>query len=329
MSQQFVRQRACGLQRLQHHVPISHKAGALHRATFARSTKTAQEHVQEQQQAQPDLQHLQEQQPKAVALQAPRRAKHALVAALPQPVQRGLGAAATALQPARQAVSGLVGKIDPRVRGLILLNAMTLLMGSNWVVVKGANDAWDPMTFTSLRFTLAAAAFAPFLIKGLQDKRIRDAGLEVGMWTALGYLAQSWALFLTPASRASLLSTFTVIAVPCLAGLSGERVKPLVWACGIAALVGTTLLEQGGGEPPNAGDLLSIASALFFAIQIFRTEKTSRVLPEGGNLPYMAIILATVAAASCAGAAAVHWQDAATALASLQALWDTDRKSVV
>jgi Na+(H+)/acetate symporter ActP len=42
------------------------------------------------------------------------------------------------------------------------------------------------MTFTSLRFTLAAAAFAPFLIKGLQDKRIRDAGLEVGMWTALG-----------------------------------------------------------------------------------------------------------------------------------------------
>jgi hypothetical protein len=73
----------------------------------------------------------------------------------------------------------------------------------------------------------------------------------------------------------------------------------------------------------GAGDLLSIASALFFAIQIFRTEKTSRVLPEGSNLPYMAIILATVAAASCAGAAAVHWQDAATALASLQALWDT------
>jgi Na+(H+)/acetate symporter ActP len=42
------------------------------------------------------------------------------------------------------------------------------------------------MTFTCLRFTLAAAAFAPFLIKGFQDKRIRDAGLEVGLWTAAG-----------------------------------------------------------------------------------------------------------------------------------------------
>lgn len=181
--------------------------------------------------------------------------------------------------------------------------------------------------------------------------------------------------------------------------------KPLVWACGIAALVGTTLLEQGGGEPPNAGgynvtqgicwgnceivvrncyrhdcrvasrasvfeqlvwhigvdiglqvtpcsllwceggsavlltyllpalpmclfvgcagDLLSILSALFFAMQIFRTEKTSRVLPEGSNLPYMAIILATVAAASCGSAAAVHWQDAAGAWASLQHVWNT------
>lgn len=109
------------------------------------------------------------------------------------------------------------------------------------------------IVFTSLRFTLAAAAFAPFLARGLACPDVRRSGVEIGLWTAAGYLAQSWALALTPASRASLLSTFTVIAVPCLAGLSGQRVKPLVWACGIAALVGTTLLEQGGGEPPNAG----------------------------------------------------------------------------
>lgn len=110
------------------------------------------------------------------------------------------------------------------------------------------------VVFTSLRFTLAAAAFAPFLHKGLSNPTVRRAGFEIGMWTALGYIAQSWALSMTPASRASLLSTFTVLGVPCLAGLSGQKVKPLVWACGIAALIGTTLLEQGGGEPPNAGE---------------------------------------------------------------------------
>lgn len=109
------------------------------------------------------------------------------------------------------------------------------------------------VVFTSLRFTLAAAAFAPFLMQGFKSPTVRRAGLEIGTWTALGYLAQSWALSMTPASRASLLSTFTVIAVPCLAGLSGQKVKPLVYACGVAALIGTALLEQGGGDPANAG----------------------------------------------------------------------------
>jgi drug/metabolite transporter (DMT)-like permease len=111
------------------------------------------------------------------------------------------------------------------------------------------------VVFTSLRFTLAAAAFAPFLKQGLTTPAVRKAGIEIGVWTALGYLCQSWALSMTPASRASLLSTFTVIAVPCLAGMSGQKVKPLVWGCGLAALLGTSLLEQGGGEPANAGEM--------------------------------------------------------------------------
>lgn len=124
------------------------------------------------------------------------------------------------------------------------------------------------MVFTSLRFTLAAAAFTPFIRKGLANPAVRKAGMEIGMWTALGYLAQSWALSLTPASRASLLSTFTVIAVPCLAGLSGQKVKPLVWACGLAALVGTTLLEQGGGEPPNVGECVCVCDMVAAGLKI-------------------------------------------------------------
>ena len=81
------------------------------------------------------------------------------------------------------------------------------------------------VVFTSLRFTLAAAAFTPFLRKGLANPAVKRAGIEIGLWTAAGYLAQSAALSMTPASRASLLSTFTVLAVPCLAGLSGQKVK--------------------------------------------------------------------------------------------------------
>jgi hypothetical protein len=99
----------------------------------------------------PPQQQQQEQQQQLEQQQKPpqQQKQHALVAALPAPVRRGLGAVSDALAPARNAVAGAVGRVDPRVRGLILLNAMTLLMGSNWVVVKGANDAFDPVRRTS------------------------------------------------------------------------------------------------------------------------------------------------------------------------------------
>lgn len=152
MSQQLVRRHACGLQRLQLSVPAVQPTQKLCRKAAVRSTNTTQQQVQEQQQ---ELLQQQQPQPQAVALQRPSKAPHPLMAALPQPLQRGIGAVSTALEPARQAVSGVLGKIDPRVRGLILLNAMTLLMGSNWVVVKESNDAWDPV---SLPFVWACPA---------------------------------------------------------------------------------------------------------------------------------------------------------------------------
>jgi hypothetical protein len=63
----------------------------------------------------------------------------------------------------KQARQWLEDNTDARLRGLLLLNAMTLLMGSNWVVIKESAVDMDPWIFTSLRFTLAAAAFLPFL----------------------------------------------------------------------------------------------------------------------------------------------------------------------
>ena len=56
---------------------------------------------------------------------------------------------------------------------------MTLLMGSNWAVVKASADAatmTDSTVFMAMRFALAAALFVPFL---KPDKAIAQAGVEV------------------------------------------------------------------------------------------------------------------------------------------------------
>jgi hypothetical protein len=65
------------------------------------------------------------------------------------------------------------------------------------------------------------------------------AGVELGTYMAGGYLTQSLALLTADASRAALLSTFTVLTVPVIARANGAKVKPLVWLCCVGSIIGT------------------------------------------------------------------------------------------
>ncbi|KAA6429417.1 MAG: hypothetical protein FRX49_00811 [Trebouxia sp. A1-2] len=199
-------------------------------------------------------------------------------------------------------------RLSPRVRGLVLLNILVLLCGANWVVLKETEDFFDPFTFAALRFTLAAAVFSPWVKGAAQDSTIIRGGLELGMFSALAYMTQSVGLVTSDASRASFISTFTVLVVPILAGLSGRGVKPLTWASCIVALVGVGLLEQGGA-PPGVGDVWNLLSALFFGLQVFRTEHYSHAIKtskSSGPLGLIAIIVSTIAAVALVLTAIVH-----------------------
>ena len=69
---------------------------------------------------------------------------------------------------------------------------------------------------------MAAFAFAPWLKEALKDRKLLRGGLELGLWSAIGYQTQSVGLITSEASRASFLSTFTVRSVthcPCWPGV--------------------------------------------------------------------------------------------------------------
>ena len=196
-------------------------------------------------------------------------------------------------------------KIPPRVRGLLTCNLLVLLVATNWVVVKEAGEVFDPFLFAAMRFGVAALALSPFIFKALKRPETLKAGIELGCYTAAGYLAQSQGLITTDASRASFLSTFTVIVVPLLAGLNGRGVKPMTWVAAMTALAGVFLLEQSGA-PPCAGDVWSIISAIAFGVQIFRTEHWTRVLGHHQGLMLMSVVLATTAASASVAAGFSH-----------------------
>lgn len=194
--------------------------------------------------------------------------------------------------------------IPSRARGLIMLNLLVLLCGTNWVVVKEAG-AWDPFYFCSLRFIVAALFFAPVLLRAAKDAEVVKGGVEIGIYTAIGYLLQAEGLLTTDASRASFLSTFTVLVVPFLAGISGRGVKTITWVSACAALVGVSLLEQSGSSP-SLGDLWSALSAMFFGVQMFRTEHYARVLGKDSSFELMGMVLATTAAITTGAAVGTH-----------------------
>ncbi|CAD7701511.1 unnamed protein product [Ostreobium quekettii] len=120
----------------------------------------------------------------------------------------------------------------------------------------------------------------------------------------------------TDASRASFLSTFTVILVPILAGITGRGISKTTLGAAGLALTGTWLLENGGTKA-SIGDLYNLMSAAFFALQIFRTEYYCRKLPRSTMMPMLATSVVTTAVLGSVLAAGTHPTQVAATLHSL------------
>ncbi|GJP55971.1 hypothetical protein CLOM_g15009 [Closterium sp. NIES-68] len=188
--------------------------------------------------------------------------------------------------------------IPAHVRGLILLNVLTFLYGSNITVVKEAASVLDPFSFSAARFAIAAAAFAPFLTSALRTPHIRRAGLELGVWASIAYVTQAVGLLTTDAGRASFIGTFTVIEVPILAGIFGAKIPPITWFAGLAAICGVGLLESSAGDSSFIGDFWTIVSALVFGVHILRSEHHAKHVTTREALPLISLQLAVTAVLS-------------------------------
>ncbi|CAN1328753.1 Uncharacterized transporter AF_0788 [Linum perenne] len=146
---------------------------------------------------------------------------------------------------------------------------------SDFSVVKAVETTTDPAAFATVRFIVSAVPFLPFVVRSRGDIRTRNAGLELGLWASLGYLIEAVSLLTADAGRASFISLFTVIVVPLLDGMLGATVPARTWFGVLMSVLGVAMLESSG-SPPNAGDLLSFLSAIFFGIHMLRTEHFSR-----------------------------------------------------
>jgi drug/metabolite transporter (DMT)-like permease len=190
-------------------------------------------------------------------------------------------------------------------RWLLIVSAA--LYGTNFAVVKSLVDVIPPEIFGTMRFGLAALATLPWLVwpsdksssntKQLEDGKQRSfwqsnewgstmAGLEVGVWTSIGYLAQAEGLGTTLASTSAFVCSLAVVVVPVLdLILSGgqKRGRREQWFGMVMALVGVALLEFGSNGDSfvgfSRGDLVSLIQPFAFGIGFIRMEAAMRKFP--------------------------------------------------
>lgn len=193
--------------------------------------------------------------------------------------------------------------------GIALLNLVTMLFGSNQVLIKtletddATAGAMDSCLCMTLRFGIAALAlgaaiFVGRLMSGPQKEAaptearaagetmsncVLICGAELSVWLFLGFMLQAVGLQYTTASSGALLGSLTIVIVPLLSLLDGRRINKLTWgsvglaAAGTALFVGPNALA---GAFCSLGDVMELGSAALFAVQMWRCEKLIRQFPE-------------------------------------------------
>lgn len=167
-----------------------------------------------------------------------------------------------------------------RLAANALLLFAAALWGAAFIAQSDAEHYLNAGWFTGLRFILAFLVVLPLGIVEARRHRIAPRQylrlLPLAVVFALSMLLQQWGMAFTSVTHAGFLTGLYVIFVPLIEVLWFRRLPhPLIWLAAILALAGTWLLGNGFGHL-DFGDLLIIASAFGYAVQILLMQRAAR-----------------------------------------------------
>jgi drug/metabolite transporter (DMT)-like permease len=153
---------------------------------------------------------------------------------------------------------------------LLLLLAVTAVWGVTFVQVKDAVAIYPLFAFLAVRFAIASATLAPAAAMrvGALGRRGTRAGIVLGLLLGVGYVFQTAGLQRTTVSETGFVNGLYVVLTPILAyALFRLRTGPATWV-GVALATGGLALLSGVSAESPVGDLLVLAGAAAFALQI-------------------------------------------------------------
>ena len=162
------------------------------------------------------------------------------------------------------------------IAGKLCLLLATLVWGTSFFILKNAIDVFPTFFVLAVRFSLSAAFIGLIFIKKIIKINKKSAlhGAIIGLVVAGAYALQTVGLkYTTPAKNAFLTAVYVVI-VPFLSWLflrKKPQIKNIIAA--VMCIVGIGLVSLNGSFSIGIGDVLTLLSGIFYALQIIFTAK--------------------------------------------------------
>jgi drug/metabolite transporter (DMT)-like permease len=169
--------------------------------------------------------------------------------------------------------------VTTKSRAELILLATTLIWGGTFTVVKVGMEDISPILLTGIRFlvgTVAVLAINGRELFPLSKPQI-VRGTLLGLILFLGFVAQNIGLTITTASKSAFITGMMVLFVPILQFIIERRAPRPANVVGVLIVAaGLWFLTSPSGASFNAGDGLTVACAILFALYIVYLDVVSR-----------------------------------------------------
>ena len=165
------------------------------------------------------------------------------------------------------------------LRADFLLLTVAVAWGVTFLMVQDAIKTVPVYAFLFWRFAIATVLMAIIAYKFYNELCIKSIlyGIILGVFLFSGFATQTFGLAYTKSSIIAFLTGLNVIIVPFIAYVIFKQdVRKMVFVGSVLAVIGLYMLTMSGSLSLGIGELLGIACAAFFALQIAFTDIYSK-----------------------------------------------------
>ncbi len=174
-----------------------------------------------------------------------------------------------------------------QLSGALILLLAAFIWGSSFVAQSIGIERIDAFTYNGVRTLMGAATLLPLaLIREIRDKtppaqkrqakkRVLIRGSALGLALCAASNLQQFAFYDSTSGKIAFITALYMLFVPILGLFLGKRVGALTWGCVALGGVGLYFLSvpESGMGGVSRGDILALACAFFYAIQILMVER--------------------------------------------------------